>query len=176
MARTRKRLRRTRTRTALVNNDIQTRIAVFRHLIRSEAVEIEAPIDRVWSILVDFERYGEWNPFTTRVDGDPEVGAPVDLHVTLGSLRVVQPERIEAVEGPQLLAWGMRMGHRLLLSARRDQHLEPLGATRCRYHTTDALRGLHTPLVVLLFGRLIRRGFNDMARALKARAEDPSVH
>lgn len=147
---------------------------MFRHLIRSEAVEIEAPIERVWEILVAFERYGQWNPFTTRVDADFEVGAAVDLHVTLGPLKLVQPERIEAVEKPHLLAWGMRMGHRLLLSARRDQHLEPLGATRCRYHTTDALRGLLAPLVVPLFGRLIRNGFNDMALALKARAEGVS--
>ena len=144
---------------------------MFRHLIRSEAVEIAAPVERVWDILVDFERYGEWNPFTTRVDADLAIGSPVDLHVTLGPLKLKQPEWIEAVEGPHLLAWGTKVAHRSLLRARRDQRLEVLGEMRCRYHTTDALRGLLTPLVVLLFGRLIRRGFNDMARALKARAE-----
>ena len=149
-------------------------MTVFKHVISSDAVEIDAPVERVWEILVDVGRYGEWNPFTTRVETDLNVGSPVDLHVTLGPLKVVQPERIEAVEGPHLLAWSTKIGNSLLLSARRDQHLQALGDTRCRYHTSDAFRGLLTPLVMLLFGRLIRRGFNDMSLALKVRAEGVS--
>ena len=144
---------------------------MFRHLIESDAVEIEAPIERVWEVLVDFGRYGEWNPFTTRVDTDSRVGSPVDLHVTLGPLRVKQRERIEVVDPPHRLAWSTKTGHRLLLSARREQRLEALGEGRCRYVTNDAFKGPLTPLVVLLFGRLIRGGFNDMAVALKRRAE-----
>ncbi len=144
---------------------------MFRQLTSSDAVEIEAPAEVVWDILMDVQRYGEWNPFTIRVDTDFGIGSPVDLHVTLGPLKVKQPEWIESVERPNLLVWGTKVGNRFLLSARREQRLEALSGTRCRYHTTDAFSGLLTPLVVLLFGKLIRRGFNDMARALKARAE-----
>ena len=147
---------------------------MFKHLTSSDAVEIEAPIEAVWDILVDVDRYGEWNPFTTRVDTDFEIGSPVDLYVTLGPLKLKQPERIEAVDRPHLLAWSTKMGGRVLLSARREQRLEALNETRCRYLTTDAFGGLLTPLVVVLFGRLIRRGFNDMALALKADAEAAS--
>lgn len=144
---------------------------VFRFVAASDPVEIAAPAERVWDILVDFDRYGEWNPFTTRVEASLEIGAPVMLHVRLGRLKRKQPERIETVEPPHLLAWGVTMGARFLLVARREQRLEPLGANRCRYVTTDETRGLLTPLVALLFGRLIRRGFNDLATALKTRAE-----
>lgn len=144
---------------------------MFQALISSDAVEIEAPIERVWDVLVDAERYGEWNPFTTRIETDFGIGSPVDLHVTLGFLKIKQPERIEAVDRPHLLVWSMKMGHPFLLSARREQRLEALGETRCHYFTTDAFAGFLTPLVMLLFGRLIRHGFNDMARALKRRAE-----
>ena len=143
-------------------------------MISSEAVEIEAPIERVWDILVDAEQYGEWNPFTTRIETDFEIGSPIDLYVTLGPLKLRQPEWIEAVDRPHLLAWSTMVGHPFLLSARREQRLDPSGANRCRYLTTDAFTGLLTPLVVLLFGQLIRRGFNDMALALKARAEAAS--
>ena len=144
---------------------------MFHYLVASDPVEIDAPIERVWDILVDFERYGEWNPFTTQVDASLEIGSPVMLHVTLGRLKRRQPERIETVQPPQLLAWGVTMGARFLLVARREQRLEALGAARCRYSTTDATSGLLTPLVALLFGRLIRQGFNNMAAALKSRAE-----
>ncbi len=147
---------------------------MFRRLIRSDAVEIEAPIERVWGVLTDFGRYGEWNPFTTRVETDTEVGSPVDLYVTLGPLKLWQRERIEVVDPPRLLVWSNRIGHSALLSARREQRLEVLSATRCRYLTTDAFSGLLTPVVLLLFGRLVTNGFNAMAAALKERAEGVS--
>ena len=144
---------------------------MFQHLISSDTVEIEAPIERVWEILVDIDRYGEWNPFTTRVETTFEIGSPVDLYVTLGRLKLKQPETIEAVDPPRLLAWSTKVGARVLLAARREQRLEALSPTRCRYVTTDAFKGLLTPLVMFLFSRLVRRSFNDMAWALKKFAE-----
>ncbi len=144
---------------------------MFRHTVSSDSVDIEAPVRQVWEILVDVERYGEWNPFTTRVDTSLEVGSSVDLYVSLGPFRLKQPELIQDVVPTSLLAWGMTMGARWLLKTRREQRLESLGDTRCRYTTTDAFTGVLTPLVVLLFGGLIRRGFNAMALALKERAE-----
>jgi uncharacterized protein YndB with AHSA1/START domain len=41
--------------------------------IRAE-IEIDAPIEQVWAVLSDLPRYGEWNPFTPRVDGHLAVG------------------------------------------------------------------------------------------------------
>ena len=144
---------------------------MFRHTVCSDSVDIEAPVRQVWEILADVERYGEWNPFTTRVDTSLEVGSSVDLYVSLGPFRLKQPESIQDVVPPSLLAWGTTMGARWLLKTRREQRLESLGDTRCRYTTTDAFAGVLTPVVVLLFGGLIRRGFNAMALALKERAE-----
>lgn len=147
---------------------------MFKHLVSSDTVEIEVPIERVWDILVDVERYGEWNPFTPRVRTDFEIGSPVDLYVTLGPFKLKQLERIEAVDRPHLLAWSTKIGACVLLSALREQRLERLDERRCSYLTTDAFTGLLAPLVMLLFGRLVRRGFNDVAWALKRHAEGSS--
>ena len=144
---------------------------MFRHTVSSNAVEIDAPAERAWQVLTDFERYGEWNPFTTRVGTTLEIGAPVDMHVWLGPLPVRQAARISAIEPPRLLAWGVTMGPRWLLVAHREQRLEELGDSRCRYVTSDAFNGLLVPLLVLLVGGFIRRGFDAMGAALKARAE-----
>ena len=144
---------------------------MFNHVVSADPIDIHAPAEAVWSILVDVEKYGEWNPFSTRVDTTLEVGSPVDLYVDMGLFKIKQPELIQAVEPPEMLAWGMTMGARFLLFTRREQRLEVLGESSCRYHTNDAFNGLLAPLIVGLLGRIIRRGFNDVARALKARAE-----
>ena len=148
---------------------------MFKHLISSDIVEIEAPVERVWDILVDVERYGEWNPFTPRVQTDFKIGSPVNLYVTLGPFKLKQLERIEAFDRPHLLVWSTKIGAHALLSARREQRLEPLDEMRCRYLTTDAFTGILTPLVMTLFGGLVRRGFNEVAWALKRRAEGTST-
>lgn len=146
-------------------------IALFKGHVSSDTVEIEAPIERAWDILTDFDRYGEWNPFTPSVATEFEIGSPVDLYVRMGPWRLKQVERIESIEAPHLIAWSTTMGHRFLISALREQRLEAVGEGRCRYRTTDDFAGLLIPLVMLLFGGFVRRGFNDVARGLKARAE-----
>ena len=144
---------------------------MFKHLLSSDTVEIDAPVQRAWDILMDVEHYGEWNPFTPRVATDFEIGSRVDLSAMIGPVPLKQVERIEDVEPPHLLVWGTKVGHRVLLSARREQRLEALDERRCRYVTTDAFSGLFTALVVLFFGGMVRRGFNSVAGGLKARAE-----
>ena len=106
---------------------------MFKGHVSSEPVEIDAPIERAWEILADFERYGEWNPFTPSVATDFEIGSPVELYVRMGPWRLKQVERIEAVEPPHLIAWSTTMGHRFLISALREQRLEAVGTGRCRY-------------------------------------------
>ena len=144
---------------------------MFTRRFTSDPVDIDAPADQVWQVLTDADKYGEWNRFTPQVSTDFRPGSDAGLRVFLGPLKLRQKQRIQSVEPPRLLAWGMTMGHRVLLVARREQRLEELGADRCRYLTTDTMSGLLAPLVALLFGRLIRNGFNAMAAALKARAE-----
>ena len=144
---------------------------MFTHRFSSEPVGIDAPAEHVWQVLTDTKKYGEWNPFTPRVNTDFRPGSDVGLRVILGPLKLRQQQRIQSLEPPRLLAWGMTMGHRALLVARREQRLKVLGADRCRYVTTDTMSGLLAPLVALLFGSLIRNGFSAMAAALKERAE-----
>lgn len=43
-------------------------------------IGIGAPIERVWQILTDYQRYAHWNPFYVRVTGEARTGA--DIRVT----------------------------------------------------------------------------------------------
>lgn len=141
-------------------------------VIASEKIRINAPIEKVWAILLDLPRYPEWNPFTYRVDSTLTIGAPVDLYVRMRKRgERVQREYVRTVQAPTTLSWGMTMGHAVVLTALREQKLERIDAQSCSYQSTDAFRGALTPLVTYLFGEDIEEGFNAVARALKAHAE-----
>ena len=44
----------------------------------SASVEIAAPIEHVWAVMVDTPSYGEWNPFVEKAECPvpPKVGDP----------------------------------------------------------------------------------------------------
>ncbi len=149
---------------------------MFKHATTSEPVVIDAPIDTVWNLLVDVDRYHEWNPFArTYARTDVRVGATIDFDVKLGRYDRKQTERFVAIEPPTLLSWSTKIAHKSLLKALREQRLENRSETSCAYFNTDTLEGPLAPLAVLLFGRAMHRGFADVGRALKQRAEDGAV-
>lgn len=156
--------------------------SVFEHTIYSDTVTIHAPVERVWQVLLDLDRYPRWNPFTWQID-TPEapdrqlrLGTPVDLHVRFARRgERVQQERVAVLEPPFRLGWGMTMGAPFLLRALREQRLEVIDTHVCRYQTWDSFSGLLTPVVVALFGHDIRAGFNAVAWALKQEVESNSA-
>jgi hypothetical protein len=142
------------------------------YTIASDKVDINAPREIVWDILFDLKRYPEWNPFTYRVDSTLQPGDPIDLYVRM-PIRGdrLQTEQMKVVDRPRELSWGMKLGFEFLLKALREQHIEKVSESSCTYQTWDALSGLLMPLVIGLFKTDMQNGFNNMAYALKTRAE-----
>jgi hypothetical protein len=140
--------------------------------ISAPAIEINAPLQVVWSILDDFDRYPEWNPFTVYVRTNRVVGQAVYLDVCMGkSFKQTQKEILKAYQPPYKLAWG-GLFPRSILSATRWQELEPLDAFRTRYLTYETFTGLLEPLTMWLCGRDIEQGFIQVSQTLKHRAEN----
>lgn len=145
---------------------------MFRSAIASDPVLIDAPMESVWAILVNVDRYAEWNPFArTYRETNMRVGCPVHLEVTLGGRVQRQTQWLEVIDPPMRLAWSTTVGHRRLFRARREQRLRKRTDTSCVYLNSDTFEGPLAPFVTLLFGRAVRDGFAAAGRALKQRAE-----
>jgi len=136
------------------------------------SVDIHAPQQRVWDVLADFTSYPQWNPFTATVDGSLDDGASVTMEVRmLNPWSITQVEYVNSVVEGRRICWGMTMGAASLLTTNRLQTLEPIDEGTTRYVTDDRLCGWLTPVVRALYGNKMLRGFEAMAEALKARAE-----
>ena len=139
--------------------------------IRTDPVRINAPIDVVWTVLTEVDKYSEWNPFTPRARTNFTIGSPANLLVRMGPVKFGIAESVCAFEKPRLIAWKKEFRARWLLLAVREQHLTPVGKTSCTYHNTERLAGVLAPMVLVCFGAYMRRGFGDVAEGLKAYSE-----
>jgi hypothetical protein len=139
--------------------------------IYSASIEIEAPAPVVWSVLTDFARYPEWNPFTIEVRTHLCVGDPVDMRVRMMRLGVTidQREHVREVVEGERIRWGMRAGR--IVRGERTQKVEALAEGRARYVTEDEISGVCTPLVHAIFGGSLELGFTSMAKALARECE-----
>jgi len=132
---------------------------------------INAPLQVVWEILADFERYPEWNPLTIHVQTSRIVGTPVILDVKMGaSFRQVQKEKLVAYDPPYKLAWGEYLP-RFILSATRWQELDALDAKHASYYTQETFSGPFEWLAMRLYRTMVEQGLTEMSLALKRRAE-----
>jgi uncharacterized protein YndB with AHSA1/START domain len=143
------------------------------HVVTSVTVEIDAPAAFVWDVLVDYRRYPEWNPYTIAVETTLGIGERIDLTLPNpdgSDGTFVNREFIRVVDPPHHLRYdtGDEMEG---IFAIRDQYIAELGPDRCAYYTTDTLSGEHAALVMELNGDWVKAGFDSVAYALKARAE-----
>jgi hypothetical protein len=141
------------------------------HQLQSE-IEIKAPADRVWAILTDFAAYPEWNPFIRSISGALEPGARLEARLQpSGASGMTFRPTVLVADPARELKW---LGHLLLPGIFDGEHrftLEPLPGDRVLFHQSEQFNGLLVPLFRRSLDRDAKRGFEEMNRALKARAE-----
>jgi hypothetical protein len=138
-------------------------------------IEIDAPAERVWHLLTDFASYPEWNPFIRSISGDPATGERLEVRIEPpgGRGMTFRPQVLNA-EPNRELRW---LGHLLVPGLFDGEHsltIQPLGENRVRFVQREAFRGLLVPLFARSLDNSTLRGFEEMNRALKERAEAAS--
>ncbi|MEM1113775.1 MAG: SRPBCC domain-containing protein [Pseudomonadota bacterium] len=140
-------------------------------IVSSETVIIHATAERVWGILTDFERYGEWNSFCPSIEASLEIGSPVKMQVDLGAGLQEQVEYITEVDAPRRITWSMENRPGDPIHADRVQEVTAVDAGRCTYRTWDEFSGEAVDAMVEALGQQVEDGFNRCAQDLKRFAE-----
>ena len=139
--------------------------------VRAETV-IDASPERVWDVLVDAERWPEWNPFLTLEGGRLDSSGYPVLRLSLpGQAGYVFRPHMLAFDPPKRLAWIGRTGVRGVFDGAHTFTLASEGAGT-RFVNEERFSGLLSPIMRRLpMMREAQSGFEEMNRALKARVE-----
>lgn len=140
-------------------------------------VEIDCPPDQVWSVLTDFEKHPDWNPFFSRISGDLTEGSRLHVRVTPpGGRAMTFKPVVTAASAGRELAWRGSLPVPGMLEGKHTFVLQDLGNRRTRMKHCETFRGA---LVPLLLGKQLDRvkaGFEQMNQALQDRCERGSGH
>jgi hypothetical protein len=129
---------------------------------------INAPPDRIWSILTNGASYPSWNSTVDRLEGRIAPDEQVKLFVKANPGRAF-PVKVTAFHPGQLMRWsgGMPLG---LFKGERTFSLLPQGATATRFNMREEYTGLLLPLIWPSIPDL-GPSFQQFADDLKMRAE-----
>lgn len=142
--------------------------------LRSE-IDIDAPAERVWAALTDFEALPEWNPFLRRVSGRLEEGERIEVVLQPPGRKAAtfRPTLLRVLPGREL-RWVGHVGIPGIFDGEHAFLIEPLGPDRVHFTQQEFFRGVLRPFL----GSLLRdteRGFAAMNAALKTKAESGSL-
>jgi hypothetical protein len=135
-------------------------------------IEIQASDEQTWQILTDFASFPQWNPFIRLAVGEPRMGTKLKVHLQPSGARgmTFRPKVLKA-EPKHELRW---LGHLLIPGLFDGEHIftiESLAEDRVRFVQREIFKGILVPLFARGLDKDTRRGFEEMNRALKGRAE-----
>jgi hypothetical protein len=142
--------------------------------IRSE-IEIEAPPEAVWDVLMDFESYPSWNPFIRWVNGRAEVGSKLRARLEPPEGRgMTFRSTVTTLRPRAAFGWLGRLGIPGVFDGAHRFELERLDENRTRFVQSERFDGiLAGPLQRSARDRTLA-GFEAMNRALAERARAAS--
>lgn len=142
------------------------------------AVEIKTEIlinatpEKVWSILTDFKKYPEWNPFIKYIKGEVKVGNTIEVRIEPPGAKGMsfKPE-VLLFENLKQIKW---LGHLLFPGLFDGEHKFELvhgtdGTTT--FIQSEIFKGILVPLFKKQLENNTKQGFVEMNKQLKERAE-----
>ena len=142
-------------------------MAVFRTMF-----PVAASAETVWGILVDFERWSEWNPSVPSISGDAELGSTVALTLAMPRRPSAKVKATITEFVPERrFCWHGTVGGDRLFAGRREFVIDPQPDGTVLVTHVEDVTGLLYPVFRLVMGRTIQEHHDNLNAALKDRAE-----
>ena len=138
--------------------------------LRTE-IEIQSSPETVWQILTQLDKWSEWNPFITTAIGKAQSGEKVNITIPTGSKEMTLHCTVIRADPNRELRWSYHVISPGLFRGEHIFTIEPMGVNRVRFVNLEVFNGLLVPLQANDIDTNSRRGFEEMNRDLKARAE-----
>lgn len=152
---------------------IGSKQGIFSHELRTE-IDIDSSPETVWAELVNFESFPNWNPMIRSAEGQPQLGEKLIVFVQAeGADGMEFKPTVTKVDLNRELRWLGTLGVRGVFDGEHIFTLEPTDEGNVHFVHREEFRGVLIPLLMRFIEDDTLRGFNDMNRALKARAEQP---
>jgi hypothetical protein len=135
-------------------------------------IEISTAPEKVWNILADFEKYGQWNPYIHTIIGKAKEGSKIEIHIETpsGKTRRYEPT-VTKVEQGRELRWLAKSALPGILNGEHIFTVQKLQPGRVLFINREVFEGLLTWLFGKSLDTDVREGFEVMNKALKERAE-----
>ncbi|MHB8771755.1 MAG: SRPBCC family protein [Syntrophales bacterium] len=135
-------------------------------------IEIAAPVERVWSLLIDFAAHSRWNPFVRSIEGIPEVGQSLKVFIQPpGSKGMQFRPTVLVVEPNRELRWKGKLFLPGLFDGEHYFRLESKPGGGLTFRQGEMFSGILVPLVRRSLDSATKQGFVAMNEALKREAE-----
>ena len=131
-------------------------------------IDINAPAEKIWSILMDFDKYPEWNPFIISIRGRAHLRERLKITVQPKNSKPMRfAPRVTLFKKAQQFGW---LGQ-LLMAGLFDGHhvfeIKENGDGVCTFIHREEFSGLLVPLFWKSLNTNTRAGFEAMNEELK---------
>ena len=134
------------------------------------SIDIAAPPEAVWKVLMDWSLYPEWNPTLRAIAGQQRKGGKITVSIAspVGTLPVEAV--VTRLAGNSGITWHSRLKVAGLFDRDHiiDLSPDPVGT---RVTQTQTFAGILAPGASVVATGTVRDGFEKMNAALKARVE-----
>ena len=133
-------------------------------------IVINAPKEKVWKVLTDFNNYPKWNKFIVSITGKAEPKATLINKLNLnGKIQTFKPTVVKVVEN-KLFEWvgKLPLG---LFNGLHTFEIISLDGNQVKLVHKEKFSGLLSGLILKMIKEETQKGFIAMNKALKIQAE-----
>ncbi|PTL85234.1 type II toxin-antitoxin system RatA family toxin [Vitiosangium sp. GDMCC 1.1324] len=137
----------------------------------TRSIVINAPPDKVFDIIINYDRYGDFLPEVKKVWTSDRKGNEVKVHYEVNVVKTIRYTILVREERPKRMSWSFVEGE-VMKDNKGSWVLEPEGDNRTKAtYTVEMALGPLVPKAII--NGLVDQSLPKMLEAFKRRAESP---